>query len=342
VTERSGRTGRRRGRGWPWRPAVARADGAAGGGGADVGGDGGDGGGHGADESGPRRFAPDFLTEMFRNPLDAGYAEAAQRRARRGPAPPRRRRLGRLARGAVLGATGFLLVVAYQQTVAAQPESARARAGLVADVRSRQAEADRLQQRADSLRDQVNRERDAALADTGTDTRRLRDLEVQAGLGKVHGNGALVELADAPQPVDPVTGQATGKNDGRVLDRDLQDVSNELWRDGAEAIAINGQRLTSMTTIRTAGSTILVDLKPIESPYQILAVGPPDLDTRFDRSETGIRFHRYQTEFGMGVSVSHRTGVTLAAAPDPQLYYAHPVPSVGPGASASPSPHGGR
>ncbi len=86
-----------------------------------------------------RRFAPDFLTEMFRNPLDAGYAEAAARRARYGPDSPRRRALGRGARVVVLIATGFLLAVAYQQTVAAQPDSARARSSLVDDVKSRQA-----------------------------------------------------------------------------------------------------------------------------------------------------------------------------------------------------------
>jgi uncharacterized protein YlxW (UPF0749 family) len=153
----------------------------------------------------------------------------------------------------------------------------------------------------------------------------------------VHGDGVLVELTDAPQPVDPVTGQSTGKNDGQVLDRDLQDVSNELWRDGAEAIAINGERLTATTTIRIAGSTILVDFKPIVSPYQVLAIGPRDLDRRFSESDTGARFHRYATEFGMGVSVRSRSDLTLPAAPDPQLRFARPVPSVAPAASTSPS-----
>ncbi|MEN3303896.1 MAG: hypothetical protein V7603_98 [Micromonosporaceae bacterium] len=288
-----------------------------------------------------RRFAPDFLTEMFRNPLDAGYAEAASRRARQGPGSPRRRGAGRAARAAVLVATGFLLAVAYQQTVAAQPESARARDGLVADLKNRQAEADQLQQQANTLRDQVNRERETALADTGADTRRIRELEVRAGLDKVRGDGVLVQLTDAPQPVDPVTGQATGKNDGQVLDRDLQDVSNELWREGAEAVAINGERLTSTTTIRTAGSTILVDFKPIVSPYQILAIGPDDLDKRFNASDTGARFRRYGTDFGMGVSVRKRSGLTLPAAPDPQLRFARPVQSASPGPSPTRSALGG-
>lgn len=281
-----------------------------------------------------RRFAPDFLTEMFRNPLDPGYAAAAARRARYGAPPPHRRAVARVARGVVLVAAGFLLAVAYQQTVAAQPESARTRQGLVADLRSKQDETDQLQKTADALRDKVNQARDQALAGAGDQG--ARDLELLAGLSKAHGDGAEVDLTDAPQPVDPVTGQSTGKNDGQVLDRDLQDVSNELWRDGAEAIAINGERLTATTTIRTAGSTILVDFKPIVSPYQIVAIGPSDLDKRFNSSGTGTRFHRYTTEFGMGVSVGARSGLTLAAAPDPQLRYARTVPAASPAPSATP------
>src|SRR5947209_7053628 len=101
---------------------------------------------------------------MFRNPLDAGYAEAAARRAERGPDSPRSLAAGRLARAVVLVATGFLLVVAYHQTQAGQPESSRVRAGLVTDVHNRQQETDHLQQQADQLRDQVARQRDAALA----------------------------------------------------------------------------------------------------------------------------------------------------------------------------------
>jgi uncharacterized protein YlxW (UPF0749 family) len=300
-----------------------------------------------ADEPrGERRFAPDLLTEMFRNPLDAGYAQSAERRAKSGPPTPGARAAGRLARTLILLLAGFLLAVAYHQTVAGQPDSARARAGLVADVRNRQAETDKLQQQAGTLRDQVNRDRDAALAGNGEDAQRLRDLETGAGLAKVHGDGVSVALRDAPQPVDPVTGQSTGKNDGMVLDRDLQDVSNELWRDGAEAIAISGERLTSTSTIRTAGGTILVDFKPIASPYEVLAIGPGDLTQRFNSSDTGARFARYAQEFGMGVTVHQRDDLTLAAAPDPQLHYARPIPSAStspkPQVPASPSATGGR
>ena len=278
---------------------------------------------------------------MFRNPLDPGYAEAARRRAERGESP-RRRAAGQGARAVVLAATGFLLVVAYHQTVAAQPESSRVRAGLVADVHDRQHDADQLQQQADRLRDEVARERDAALAAAGTDAGQLTRLELATGTSKVRGPGAVVRLADAPPQVDPVTGKAQPVKYGAVLDRDLQDVANELWHDGAEAIAINGERLTATSTIRTAGSTILVDFRPISSPYQVSAIGPDDLDKRFTDSRTGQRFRAYVSAYGMQVSVSRQHDLTLPAAADPQLHYAQPVPSASPSPSPVPSSPGGR
>src|SRR5439155_19372158 len=96
----------------------------------------------------------DFLTELFRNPLDAGYAEAARRRAA-GPSPRGQVRTGRAARALVFVLIGFLFTVAWQYAVAAQPGTNKARAGLVADVKSRRAEADDLQRQANRLRDDV-------------------------------------------------------------------------------------------------------------------------------------------------------------------------------------------
>ncbi len=290
-----------------------------------------------------RRIPTDYLAEMFRNPLDPGYAEAARRRAQQGPPSPARRNAGRAARAAVLVITGFLLVMAYHQTAAAQPESSRARAGLVTDVRSRQHEADLLQQQADRLRDTVARQRDAALAAAGTDAEQLERLELATGTSKVSGAGAVVRLADAPAQVDPVTGKPHVNEEGTVFDQDLQYVANELWHDGAEAIAINGERLTATSTIRRAGSTILVDYRPIASPYLVSAIGPSDLDKRFSASSTGQRFAGYVSAYGMQVSVSAKGELTLPAAADPQLHYAEPLPSASPSPSAGhPSKSGGR
>ena len=187
-----------------------------------------------------RPFGPDFLNELFRHPLEPGYAAAAARRAETGPRTGWRHEVTRSVCLITLLAIGFLLVVAYRQTMAEEPGRSRARAGLVTQVNERQDVTDALQERADRLRDEVARQRDAAL--TGTDAARLRDLEASTGLAKVRGDGAVVRVNDAPSAVDPVSGAKGGPDLGRVFDRDLQDIANALWSTGAEAIAINGQR----------------------------------------------------------------------------------------------------
>ena len=289
---------------------------------------------------GPRARPADFLTELFHNPLDPGYAQAARKRARGGPPPGRlHRRSASGARMVALVVIGFLLAVAYHSAVTAQPEASRARAGLVADVRARRASTDDLQKRADTLREQVSRERDAALSDSG-ESGRLRNLEADTGVAKVHGDGIVVRLADAPAPVDPVTGKRSTTNPGRVLDRDLQDISNELWQLGAEAIAINGERLTATTTIRAAGDAILVDFRPVTPPYEVAAIGPGGLRDAFDSSVTARRFRSYVDAYRMQFSVKQRDGMTLPAASEPQLRYAKPPPA--PSSAPSPEPSGSR
>ncbi|HZN75245.1 MAG TPA: DUF881 domain-containing protein [Micromonosporaceae bacterium] len=277
------------------------------------------------------RLRPDFLTELFSDALDPAYAAAAARRDRQGAAE---RRLSLVLRVVTLVAVGFLLAVAYRQAVAAEPESERARAGLVDEVRDRRADTDRLQTEADRLREEVARQRDAALA--GSEVAQLRNLEAATGLGKVSGDGAVVRVADAPGSVDPVTGKANA-NLGQVHDRDLQSIVNALWESGAEAVAVNGQRLTATSTIRLAGSAILVDFRPVSSPYEITAIGPDSLARDFENSPTGRRFKRYIGAYGMGFEVKPRSDLTLPAAADPQLRYAtplHPTPT--------PSATGGR
>jgi uncharacterized protein YlxW (UPF0749 family) len=290
----------------------------------------------------PRGRPADFLTELFRAPLDPGYVQAARKRAGGGPEPARWRR--GTARGislAALVAIGFLLAVSYRYATASQPDTNRARAGLVADVRARRASTDELQKRADQLREQVARQRDTALSDSG-ETSRLHNLEADTGLAPVHGNGVVVRLVDAPTQVDPVTGKQSSTNPGRILDRDLQDISNELWRLGAEAISINDERLTATSTIRAAGDAILVDFRPVTAPYEVSAIGPDDLLDKFNDSATAKRFRTYVNAYRMKFSVKQRNGMTLPAATQPQLRYAQtpPSPPDSPGASGTRRPSG--
>ena len=281
---------------------------------------------------GPWRGAPPspglaMLAELMNNHLDAGYAAAAERREVQQPPSA----LARRARAAITALSllviGVILAIAYQQTVAKAPDAAQAKAGLVDDIKRRQADSDRMQREADQLREQVARDREAALADSaaGQQTaQELRKLETVTGLGSVTGPGLAVTVGDGPPPIDPVTGEPTGElNLAQVLDRDLQELVNALWRAGAEAVAIDSQRLTPTSTIRLAGEAILVDLRPVSSPYEIKAVGDAgQLNERFTGSGVARRFRGYIQRYEMTFQVKRVEKLALPASAGSPLSYA--------------------
>jgi uncharacterized protein YlxW (UPF0749 family) len=299
------------------------------------------------EEAPPKRvFAPDFLTELFRNPLDPGYADAAARKAVEGEPTGARKWAGSGALAVTLVLLGFLLVVAYQQTVADEPARTKARATLIDQVQKRRDETVQLQQRADRLSDEVNGLRERELG--GATVARLRDLEAATGLAAVKGSGAKITLADGPTPINAVTGERNTA--ARVKDTDLQLATNALWSLGAEAIAINGQRLTATSTIRQAGEAILVDFRPVTTPYEVVAIGPDDLAGDFEDGYAGRFFNQLATKYGMSFTAREAGNVTLAAATELKLRVAEPstpppAPSTDPSGPVSAGPsasEGGR
>ncbi len=98
---------------------------------------------------------------------------------------------------------------------------------------------------------------------------RIRELSMRAGLLVVHGPGLRITIADNPQPQEFSSDLA-----GPIVhDYDLRALVNALWAGGAEAIAINGERLTQLSAVRCVGPTVLVNETRLASPFQILAVG---------------------------------------------------------------------
>ncbi|MFZ5815254.1 MAG: DUF881 domain-containing protein [Bacillota bacterium] len=91
-------------------------------------------------------------------------------------------------------------------------------------------------------------------------------LEILAGTRAVTGPGVIVTLMETPTAI-------AAKN--QVRDEDIWRVLNELLTAGAEAVSVNGQRITSVTGIRNVGSRILVNQTMIASPVEIHAVGDP-------------------------------------------------------------------
>ncbi|WP_232344030.1 DUF881 domain-containing protein [Actinoplanes awajinensis] len=288
--------------------------------------------------SGKRTYGPDFLTALFQNPLDPGYADAAARRAEGFRRTGTRRRVTNAVAMVTLAAVGFLLVVGYQQTIDDAPGRTKTRDALIDQVQSRREQAETLQARADLLADQVAALRKRELG--GAAVAGIRALEAATGLAAVRGSGAKIVLADGPTSVDAVTGER--HTEGQVKDTDLQLAANALWSAGAEAIAVNGYRLTATSTIRQAGEAILVDTRPVTTPYQVVAIGPADLSTDFRNGYAGKFFQTLSTQYGLSFDTAKVRNVTLNAAPELKLRSASPstAPPAPSGSSSAPAPSG--
>ncbi len=100
----------------------------------------------------------------------------------------------------------------------------------------------------------------------------LQENKLLAGLSKVSGPGVVVTLRDSPKRTeDPLLQQQLN-----IHDLDVMRVVNELKASGAEAITVNGQRITGQTFFRCEGPVIYVGRTPISSPIVIQAIGNPD------------------------------------------------------------------
>lgn len=264
-------------------------------------------------EPGRRDASMLLLTSLIESSLDEGYTRAAARR-RAGEGRPAR--AGILLTVGLL-AVGLLLATAAAQTRARSDVTAQARAALMAEIEDRQRASSRLETELARLRERTSADRRAALRLTAQGSElaaSLTRLESVTGAGAVVGPGLVVRLEDAPETdggadTDPRTEES---DDGRVTDRDLQTVVNEIWAAGAEAVSVNGQRLTALSAIRAAGEAVLVDFRPLVPPYTVSAVGPPTLRADFV-SGFGGSYLQVLRDYGITYSLDERSRVRLPA-----------------------------
>ena len=269
-----------------------------------------------------------LLTNVMDHSLDEGYAEAAARKRADGSGglpKTARAKLG-LAAGLVLAA--LVVTVGAAQARVAAPVVAKEREELIDRIDRETEAADSLENTVDELRDDVSARQREALKQSGGSGR--TDLVgILSGAVAVHGPGVKLVVDDAKEAATGGDGdprETSGFSDtGRVRDRDMQRVVNGLWESGAEAISINGQRLTALSAIRAAGDAILVDNKTLVPPYTVLAVGDgKHLSTRFQNSADGVYLSVLQDNYDIRTAISVEEDVRLPAAPSVIVRTAEP------------------
>ncbi|MDG9728762.1 MULTISPECIES: DUF881 domain-containing protein [unclassified Streptomyces] len=274
-----------------------------------------------------------LLTNVMDHSLDDGYAEAAARKKAEGTGGmPKtlRAKLG-LAAGLVLAA--LVVTVGAAQARVAAPAVAKEREELIDRIEGETSTADKLEESVDKLREDVGARQREALEKNG-DSDRSDLMGILSGAVEVHGPGVKLVVNDAKDAGTGGDGQPRGtsgfSDTGRVRDRDMQRVVNGLWESGAEAISVNGQRLTALSAIRAAGDAILVDNKPLVPPYTVLAVGDGErLSTRFQDSADGLYLHVLQENYGIRTAISAADDLKLPAATSVIVRTAQPITEKG-------------
>jgi uncharacterized protein YlxW (UPF0749 family) len=269
----------------------------------------------------PSFVSPQQLLDLVADTLDPGYAAVA---ARRGTNPPRR---WYDAPAVVLGCVliGFLLVVAYVHAHRGAPQAALVRDRLVARVHDAEGATAQLTRQLDEEQARLTRLRGTVLP--GELAQRLSAEQLAAGTVAVTGPGLTVTLDDPHGTVasaPPARGGTTPITATNTLtDRDIRSVVNQLWADGAEAIAVNDVRLTPTSAIRFAGQAVLIDFQHIRPPYVVHALGSADdLATAFASSAVASRYQTLKGLDHIGFDFAGSDRLSLPAAPPVTPRYA--------------------
>lgn len=158
---------------------------------------------------------------------------------------------------------------------------------------------------------------DAALKNLQKDVEKYKTF---AGLTDMVGPGVIVTLTDSDlQPRD-----GEDPNLYLVHDEDLLNIVNELKAGGAEAIAINDQRIIAMSEIRCVGPTININSTRYAPPYVIKAIGDPDtLQAALNLKDGIVDTLRF---YGIKVDIQASDKVVVPKYSEPiKFFYAKPV-----------------
>lgn len=267
----------------------------------------------------PSKLEPDaslsLLERLVEDAMDPGYQEFADRSEQR--AVDWRHSVVFVVAIAI---TAALATAAVLQVRAGAPSAGRTRAELTERVATATTVVEALDFRLDELSGEVERMRNAALNGSAADRQLAEDaaaLERAVGVAPMKGPGVQVTLADGP----PSPVGEDGPDLARVLDTDIQLVVNGLFASGADAVSVNGQRITALSPIRSAGEAVLVGFRPLTPPYVVTAVGETGLADGFESSAARSELSQLEASYGISVDVAAQDEVTVPGRGELQLRY---------------------
>lgn len=266
-----------------------------------------------------------LIFDAMRHPLDPLYADVAERKKAKGHVARQGRSpfllISLVLIGLLMGAAAHALRV---PTKVAEHRHSQ----LIGQVEKQQRANDDDERKFTDLRGQISDIQALALSRSSQGGFRdeLSAAEQQAGAASVTGSGLIVKLGNPPDAdtdsadSDPRTGTAAKA----ITSADLQQIVNDLWQAGASAIAINDQRVTSLSAIRFAGSAVLVNFRPLTTPYTVRAVGPSSLSQAAQHGSLSAYLEAMRRS-SFTVETTSSSNVTIPAVASIRISHATPV-----------------
>jgi uncharacterized protein YlxW (UPF0749 family) len=163
------------------------------------------------------------------------------------------------------------------------------------------------------LQSEIN-DLEARAAQRSDAARRLQDevagLRAHAGATTLRGPGVTVDIANGrPGNDEP------GKTGYVINFEDIQDVVNLLFGGGAEGVAVNGHRITPLSSFTGSGSTVLIDQgNPMSSPFHVAAVGNRNQIEQLLAEPASLGdLRNRQRRFGVAIGYQGSSDLTLPA-----------------------------
>jgi uncharacterized protein YlxW (UPF0749 family) len=257
----------------------------------------------------PAHVTTPLLTLITARSMDEDYAHVAQKRAAAGDESPRAVRPHWTSVLAV-AALGVMAAVVAAQNDRQAPVDELSRAALIEQIDSRSDELQSLQAEVGDLT-----RSNAAVASRNTTIQgqlddigsRVQRAELIAGFSVVSGPGVRITVGNRPG-VDV---------NSEIRDEDLATLVDGLWEAGAEAVAINDQRLNVLGGIRNTNRAIHVNGRPVNAPYVVSAIGDPrTLQAQLLQTSQGQEWFALVNGLGFVYTPENVDDIRLPAAPE--------------------------
>ncbi len=139
--------------------------------------------------------------------------------------------------------------------------------------------------------------------------RNLKTANAIIGSTDVEGKGIIITVADNKSVTSESIGVLDSISNYLIHDTDLLTLVNELKNAGAEAISINGERITNSTAITCDGNVILINGNKVSSPFEIKVIGSQEAVLGAIQRPGG--FLEELESFGLVSSVKKQRNVTI-------------------------------